>query len=98
MKGQDVTYQYLAVELEDAISPINLNCEEEIETEEIECPNPYAVTATCYVCEDTLRLAVVTSTDGIRQLQSLLLDSLNLLCASCSREAFCERRPEHNGS
>ncbi|QYI89562.1 E7 early protein [Bos taurus papillomavirus 39] len=99
MKGhQDVTYQNLAIELENEISPISLNCDEEIETEEVDFPNPYAVTAACYVCEEQLRLAVVASDDGIRQLQVLLLDSLQLLCASCSRQAFCNRRPEHNGS
>lgn len=98
MKGQDVTYRDLAVELQDTISPISLNCEEELELEETDAPNPYAVTASCYVCEESLRLAVVTSEEGIRQLQTLLLDSLNLLCASCSREAFCSRRPEQNGS
>lgn len=88
--------QDLAVELEGVVSPVNLDCEEEIETEEVEVdfPNPYEITAVCYVCEDILRLAVVTSSSGIRELQSLLLGSLSLLCAACSREAFRTRRPQ----
>lgn len=92
--------QDLASELEDVVSPISLACEEDIETEEVDIPNPYEVTAVCYVCEDTLRIAVVTSTSGIRQLQTLLLGSLSLLCAACSRDAFCARRPQaqRNGS
>lgn len=98
MKGQDVTLQDVALDFQDAISPISLDCEEQIETEEVDSPNPYAVTATCYVCEQSLRLAVVTSTTGIRQLEQLLLDSLCLLCAACSREVFSERRPQRNGS
>ncbi|AJG05908.1 E7 protein [Bos taurus papillomavirus 15] len=99
MKGQDVVLQDLASELEDIVSPINLDCEEEIETEEVEVdfPNPYEITAVCYVCEETLRIAVVTTTTGIRDLQTLLLGSLSLLCAACSRDAFCNRRPQRNG-
>ncbi|QYI89542.1 E7 early protein [Bos taurus papillomavirus 36] len=94
MKGQDVVLQDLAAELEEVVSPVNLDCEEEIETEEVDFPNPYEITAVCYACEDTLRIAVVTSSSGIRELQSLLLGSLSLLCAACSREAFRTRRPQ----
>nr|P08350.2 RecName: Full=Protein E7 [Bos taurus papillomavirus 4] len=97
MKGQNVTLQDIAIELEDTISPINLHCEEEIETEEVDTPNPFAITATCYACEQVLRLAVVTSTEGIHQLQQLLFDNLFLLCAACSKQVFCNRRPERNG-
>nr|AAY86739.1 E7 [Bovine papillomavirus] len=97
MKGQNVTLQDIAAELEDTISPINLRCEEEIETEEVENPNPFAITATCYACEQTLRLAVVTSNEGILQLQQLLFEDLSLLCAACSKQVFCNRRPERNG-
>ncbi|QYI89555.1 E7 early protein [Bos taurus papillomavirus 38] len=98
MKGHDVVLQELASELEEVVSPVNLDCEEEIETEEVEVlPNPYEIRAVCYVCEDTLRFAVVTSSAGIRELQTLLLGSLSLLCAACSREAFRSRRPQENG-
>ncbi|BBQ05070.1 E7 protein [Bos taurus papillomavirus 29] len=98
MKGQNVMLKDLATELEDVISPINLDCDEEIETEEVDSPEPFAVEAVCYVCEQVLRLALVASPDGILQLQQLLLDSVSFLCASCSREAFCNRRPQGHGS
>ncbi|BAO50678.1 E7 protein [Bos taurus papillomavirus 6] len=99
MKGQSMILKDLATELEEVVSPINLDCEEEIETEEVDCPAPFAVEAVCHVCEQVLRLAVVASPDGILQLQQLLLtDSLSFLCTSCSREAFCNRRPQRNGS
>ncbi|QYI89503.1 E7 early protein [Bos taurus papillomavirus 30] len=98
MKGQDVILKDLANELEEVISPINLDCEEEIETEEVDCPDPYTVQAICYVCEQVLRLALVASPDGILQFHQLLLgSSINFLCASCSREAHSSRRPERNG-
>lgn len=91
-----MTLKDIALEFEDAVSPVNLDCEEEeIETEVVECPNPYSVTATCYVCEKTLRIAVVTSADGIRQLQLLLLDSLSLLCAACCSDAIRAGRPRN---
>lgn len=92
-----MTLQGIALEFENAVSPINLNCDEEIETEEVESPNPFEITAYCYVCEHKLRLAVVTSVDGIHQLQQLLCDNLSLLCAPCSREVFCNRRAARNG-
>ncbi|AVX45448.1 E7 protein [Bos taurus papillomavirus 24] len=98
MKGQTVTLQDVALEFQDAISPINLECDEEIETEEVDNLNPFAITATCYACENTLRLAVVTSGEGIHHLQQLLLDDLHLLCAGCSTQVFCDRRPGQNGS
>nr|AAY86726.1 E7 [Bovine papillomavirus] len=98
MKGQNVTLQDVTLQFEHVISPVSLNCEEEeLEVEEVDCPNPYAIETACYVCEDKLRIAVVTSNDGIRDLQELLLNSLFLLCASCSREAFCLRRAQQNG-
>lgn len=89
-----MTLEGIAAELESVVSPINLNCEEDIETEEVECLIPFAITAACYCCEEQLRIAVVTSDQGIRQLQELLLGSLSLLCAACSREAFRTRRPD----
>lgn len=90
-----MTLEDIAVEFQDVISPISLSCEEEeIETEVVEYPVPYEIQAVCYCCEEQLRIAVVTSTSGIRQLQDLLLDSLSLLCAGCSREAFRTRRPD----
>ncbi|APR72338.1 E7 [Bos taurus papillomavirus 23] len=98
MKGQDVTLQGIAVELKEVVSPINLACDEEIETEEVDGPAPYAVEAVCYVCEQPLRLALVADSEGILQFHHLLLENLNLLCASCSREVFCNRRPQRNGS
>lgn len=97
MKGQDVTLKNVAEELEDVVSPIILDCQEEIETEEVDCPAPYAVEAVCYVCENPLRLALVSSPDGIHQLHQLLLDCISLLCANCSREVFSNRRPQRNG-
>ncbi|BAJ12073.1 E7 protein [Bos taurus papillomavirus 11] len=97
MKGPNVTLEGIAADLENAVSPINLNCEEEIDTEEVELPNPFEITATCYVCEKILRLAVVTSNDGIHQLQQLLFENLSLLCSACSRDVFCNRRPVKNG-
>uniref|UniRef100_Q7LZV6 Protein E7 n=1 Tax=Bos taurus papillomavirus 6 TaxID=10563 RepID=Q7LZV6_BPV6 len=100
MKGQSMILKDLAAELEEVVSPINLDCEEEIANEEVDCPVTFClVEAVCHVCEQVLRLAVVASPDGILQLQQLLLtDSLSFLCTSCSREAFCNRRPQRNGS
>lgn len=92
-----MTLENVSQEFEHVISPISLTCEEEIEIEEVDLPAPYAIETVCYVCEEQLRISVVTSNQGIRDLQQLLLDSLSLLCAACSRDAFCARRPQRDG-
>ncbi|BBU60027.1 E7 protein [Bos taurus papillomavirus 28] len=99
MKGQDVTLRDITLELQEVVSPINLHCEEELEIEEVDFSDPYAITTYCYKCEIVLRLAVIATSDGIHQLQQLLLGTVSLLCPACAKPVFCTRRPpqQRNG-
>lgn len=97
MRGPQPTLPDITLELAEVVSPINLDCEEELEVEEAEQGDPYAIAVACYNCETNLRLAVIASPDGIRAFQQLLLASLSLLCPTCSRTLFSGRRGNRYG-
>ena len=84
MKGNQVTLQDVVLELEPL--PVDLYCEEELPTEleaEEEPVKPYKVVAPCGCCDSRLRLYIFATNFGIRTLQSLLLEDINLLCPTC---------------
>nr|2B9D_A Chain A, E7 protein [Human papillomavirus type 1a]2B9D_B Chain B, E7 protein [Human papillomavirus type 1a] len=45
---------------------------------------PYAVVASCAYCEKLVRLTVLADHSAIRQLEEMLLRSLNIVCPLCT--------------
>lgn len=93
-----MTLPDITLEFTDVVSPVSLDCEEELESEEVESPDPYAVDASCFNCHTNLRIVVVASPEGIRGLQLLLFGPLSLLCPACATRTCASRRPQRNGS
>ena len=90
MVGNEVTLQDIVLELEP--QAIDLFCyEEELPTEQdpssAEEPDPvkipYKVVAPCGCCGSRLRLCLLATISGIRTLETLLLEEINLLCPPC---------------
>lgn len=93
MQGKAPTIEDIELDLNDAVLPANLLCNENLSIEEAvqsQSPpvEPYKVQATCYACGTVLRLFVVSSSECIRGLEELLFRDLNLLCAACGRQTF----------
>nr|AYA94914.1 MAG: E7 protein [Human papillomavirus] len=85
--------------LEELVMPINLLCDEPSESLSPDCEgeeerlDPYRIESTCYICGLRVRIVVVSSSDGIRCLEQLLLEEVSLLCATCARNLH-DGRPQ----
>lgn len=93
MIGKEVTLQDFTLELSELqpeVQPVDLFCEEELPAEHQETEEepaidrtPYKVVAPCGCCEVKLRIFVKATDFGIRILQNLLIEELQLLCPEC---------------
>lgn len=76
------------LELRELILPANLLSAEQVSQEDLEEEpglDPYRVTTTCASCSARLVFCVVSSSDTVRDLHSLFLRDLSLLCARCAK-------------
>ena len=97
MIGKEVTIPDIVLEeLQELAQPIDLHCYEELpelpeatseESEEEPERIPYKIVVPCSGCPVKLRLYVFATHFGIRALQALLLQEVQLICPQC-REAI----------
>lgn len=89
MRGERPTLRDINLDLQDLVMPDNLLSGEvldpEEELEEVEPRHPYSIVTECNNCSGKLRLHVVTTSTGIRDLQELFFRNLSLLCCTCAR-------------
>ncbi|ADQ39307.1 E7 [Colobus guereza papillomavirus 2] len=92
MIGKDADLQDIILELSEIQpegQPVDLLCEEELpaeqelEEEPTTARTTFKVVAPCGCCEANLRLFVRATTFGIRTLQDILTEELQLLCPEC---------------
>ena len=93
MIGKEVTLQEIVLELSELqpeVQPVDLFCEEELPTEQQETEeepaierSAYKVVVLCGCCKVKLRIFVKATQFGIRTLQDILTEELQLLCPEC---------------
>lgn len=90
MIGKEVTIPDIVLEeLQELAQPIDLHCYEELpdatseESEEEPERIPYKIVVPCCGCPVKLRLYVFATHFGIRALQDLLLQEVQLICPQC---------------
>ncbi|CAA24316.1 E7 protein [Human papillomavirus type 1a] len=89
MVGEMPALKDLVLQLEPSVLDLDLYCYEEVPPDDIEeelvsPQQPYAVVASCAYCEKLVRLTVLADHSAIRQLEELLLRSLNIVCPLCT--------------
>ncbi|ADQ39300.1 E7 [Macaca fascicularis papillomavirus 2] len=96
MIGKEPTIRDIVLELEDAVQPIDLHCNEEVLEEQVEEEpekNPFKVLVSCGGgCGSKLRLFVTATAYGIRTFQHVLLSELSILCPECRETTREETR------
>ncbi|ALP46946.1 E7 protein [Cervus elaphus papillomavirus 2] len=91
MRGDKPTISDIALDLEQIVCPVSLECNETMSPEEAEAALqfPYRVATSCSGCNKELHLFVAATEEGIRSLEvSLIGDKLSLLCGRCARVIF----------
>ncbi|AEP82742.1 unnamed protein product [Canis familiaris papillomavirus 10] len=103
MIGKDATLKDIV--LEEQPCPVDeLWCDEELPPEEeeeaergLEALAPYRILTECGHCDRGIRLVVVSTQEGIRTLEDLLLRCLGLCCPECATHRWRFERGHHGG-
>lgn len=88
MRGNAPTIRDIVLEPQELVLPVNLLADESLSLDDIPEEEPktaYKVDSSCCTCSASVRLVVAATSQGIKNLERLLLGDVDIICARCVR-------------